>query len=347
MSEKVKIGIVGMGRMGITHFAILNTHPNVEIVSVSDTSTLILDGMRKYLPEVQTFADYKVQLQESKPDGIIVCTPPVLHFPVCELACRLGIHVFCEKPFTTEPLQAKKLAEMFSAAKLINQVGYVNRFNDVFMTVKKYLDANLLGSIIRFQSEMFSRTISNKTGGSGWRSKRENGGGVTYEMAAHALDLANYLIGAPEKITGAATSQVYSKNVEDIVSTTMLYKNGCVGLLYANWCDLSYRKPCNKLELFGTKGKLLADQYGMKIFMNQSNEQFHLQEGWNAFNITDVFTPVPFYLRGNEFTRQLYLFADRISGDGTVGQPCDFYAAYETQKIIHDIFENDANKRIG
>ena len=48
--EKVRIGIIGMGRMGITHYSIINTHPSVEIVSVSDTSTMTLDIIGKFIP---------------------------------------------------------------------------------------------------------------------------------------------------------------------------------------------------------------------------------------------------------------------------------------------------------
>ena len=47
--DKVRIGIIGMGRMGLTHYPIINTHPCVEIVSVADTSSTILDMMKKYI----------------------------------------------------------------------------------------------------------------------------------------------------------------------------------------------------------------------------------------------------------------------------------------------------------
>jgi predicted dehydrogenase len=334
---KIKLGIIGMGRMGITHYSIINSHPEVEIVAVADTSKTLLNILGKYVPSVQFFKDYKELINISKPDAIIVCTPPNLHYEVCNYACERNIHVFCEKPFTANVEQAKELKEKFENKKLINQVGYVNRFNDIFTTVKQYVQDGLIGNVIRFRSEMFTCTVTKKEEAESWRSFRENGGGAVYEIAAHAIDLVDYILGKPDKIVGTSMNQIYSKHVEDIVSSTFLYKNGTTGALYVNWCDTSYRKPANKLELFGTKGKILADQHGLKIFLNADDSKTSYKKGWNTIYITDVFTPVPYYVRGNEFTRQLYYFVDSILGK-EAGDRCSFSSGYEAQNIMNQIF---------
>ncbi|GHT69052.1 1-carboxy-3-chloro-3,4-dihydroxycyclo hexa-1,5-diene dehydrogenase [Bacteroidia bacterium] len=342
--NKIKLGIIGMGRMGITHYSIINSHPDVEIVSVADTSKMILDILKKYVPDLQVFKDYKELIDASKPDAIIVCTPPNLHYEVCNYACEHDIHVFCEKPFTANIEQAKELKEKFAAKSLINQVGYVNRFNDIFMTVKKYINEGLIGNIVRFRSEMFTCTVTKKEETESWRSFRENGGGAVYEIAAHAIDLVDYLIGKPDKIVGTSMNQIYSKHVEDIVSSTFVYNNGTSGTLYVNWCDTSYRKPANKLELFGIKGKILADQHGLKIFLNADDLQTGYKKGWNTVYITDVFTSVDFYVRGNEFTRQLYYFADSILKKES-GNKCDFSAGYDAQYVMNQLFvDSESNK---
>ena len=258
------------------------------------------------------------------------------------MACERNIHVFAEKPFTANVDQAESLMQMFQSKGLVNQVGYVNRFNDVFITVKKYVETGLIGKVIRFKSEMFSCTVSKKEESESWRSFRENGGGAVYEIAAHAIDLVDFIIGPPDDIVGTSMNQIYSKHVEDIVSSTFLYKNGCSGTLYVNWCDTSYRKPANKLELFGSKGKILADQHGIKIFLNEDDKLTGYKKGWNTVYITDIFTPVPFYVRGNEFTRQLYHFADTILGKEK-GDICTFTDGYNAQNVMHQLFV-DAQK---
>lgn len=335
--EKVRIGIIGMGRMGVTHYAIINSHPDVQVVSISDTSKMMLDINRKFHPELEVYTDFNRQLEKSSLDGILVCTPPTLHYDICRKACEKGIAVFCEKPFTANLGQARELMEMFQKAKLVNQVGYVNRFNDIFVKVRELVQAGILGKIARFKSELFSATVTKPSSGSGWRSKRSQGGGVTFEMATHALDLVDYFLGKPDRVVGGGMNHVYSKTVEDAVSATLLYDDGKVGTLYVNWCDTSYRKPANKIEILGTGGKLLADQHGMKIFLNEANEKFSLRKGWNTIYITDVFRPVPFYVRGNEFTRQLYHFVEAIQ-NREINNLCSFADGLAVHEIIHDIF---------
>ncbi len=345
VNQKILLGIIGAGRMGITHYSIINSHPEVEIDSVADTSNLVLTMMNKYL-QVNTFKDYNELLDNTKLNAVLVCTPPNLHFPIIKKTAQKGLHVFVEKPFTTKYTEASELEAIYANTKLINQVGYVNRFNDVFTKVKEYIDFGIIGKIIRFKSEMFSCTITQSDESSGWRASHDSGGGAVFEMAAHAIDLVNFLIGKPDKIVGSSLNQIYSKNVEDVVSSTFIYKSGISGTLYTNWSDTSYRKPINKIEIFGDGGRIMADQYALKIFMNKPNEKYNLREGWNTLYITDVFKPVPFYVRGNEFTRQLYHFIDCIQGKETTNQ-CSFADGTNTLEVIESIFNDyEQNGRI-
>lgn len=337
----IRLGVIGAGRMGITHYSIINSHPEVKISSVADPSGIMLSMMKKYLP-IKTFKDYHELFRNDKPDAVLVCTPPNLHNDILQIALKNKAHVFAEKPYTTDPNHAIQLAQLFQDEGLVNQVGYVNRFNDVFNEVNHLLKNDVIGKLTRFKSEMFSCTIAEPDDGSGWRGSREKGGGAVYEMAAHAIDLVNYLVGKPDKVMGSSLNSIYSKNVEDAVSSTFVYKNGCSGTIYVNWSDTAYRKPANKIELFGTKGKILADQHSYKIYCNDEDPQNAFRKGWNTRYITDVFKNVPFYVRGNEFTSQLYHFVDCIQNPGKKNL-CSFKDGADAQEVIHQIF-NDYEK---
>ena len=341
MNKKIKLGIIGAGRMGITHYSIINSHPAVEMDSVADPSTLVNTMMKKYLP-VNTFKDYNDLFDKTSPDGVLVCTPPNLHYPIIKRAAEKGIHVFVEKPFTTKKAEASELAELYESKNLINQVGYVLRYNDCFVKSKQLIEDGILGKIVRFRTEKFSCTITSGDESSGWRAARENGGGAVFEMASHAIDLVNYLVGKPDKVVGTSLNHIYSKNVEDAVSSTFLYKDGKSGVIDINWSDTSYRKPASKVEVFGTGGKLIVNEHSIKIFMNEANESEKLQKGWNTLYITDVFKNVPFYVRGNEFTRQLYDFADTIAGKKEQSL-CTFSNGVATLEVIEEMF-NDYEK---
>jgi scyllo-inositol 2-dehydrogenase (NADP+) len=335
--SKINLGIIGIGRMGITHYSIINSHPDVTVKAVADTSSLILSLIEKYLKGVKTYKDYIDLFNKEKLDAIIICTPPKLHYPIAIEAANRNIHVYCEKPYTTQKSLGLHLAELFELKGLVNQVGYVNRFNDVFLKVKEYLGLKVIGNVIRFKSEMYSRTITKTEEGSTWRDSHENGGGALFEVASHAIDLIIFMIGKPDKITGSSLTKIFSKNVEDTVIATLLYKSGISGTLNVNWSDESFRKPTNKIEIFGTEGKILADQHGLKVYCKKEQPKLNLKEGWNSLYITDVFSSVPFYVRGNEFTNELYHFIECIKNKELKNR-CSFREASATLEEIEAIF---------
>ena len=326
-----------MGRMGITHFSIINSHPNVEVVSVADSSPYVLDILKKLKPEVHTFKDYEECIDNSDLDAILVCTPPNISYRVIKKARSKNLHVFVEKPFVTKSKDAAELVKLFEDSNLINQVGYSNRYNDIFSYLKGMVENNLIGKVIRFKIEMFSRTIIKEAKEDGWRAFRENGGGAVFEIASHAIDLLIYLLGTPDKVAGTSLNKIFSKNVEDAVSTTFFYKNNTSGTLYVNWSDESYRKPEIKFELFGEKGKIVSDQHEIKLYLKQATEKY--VQGWNKIYITDVFKPVPFYVRGNEFTSQLYKFVDQMIAK-RVDNKCTFKEGLKTLNVIENIFSD-------
>lgn len=341
--KKVRIGIVGMGRMGMTHYSIINTHPSVEIVSISDTSKVMLDLIKKYIPKLEIYTDYRNQLNSGNLDGIIVCTPSALHFDVCKMAGDKDIAVFCEKPFTTSPAQAYELADLFEKNKLVNQVGYVYRYDPVFQKAIDYVHNGLVGKLAHIKAEMYSSAITKPQSSKGWRSSRETGGGVTYEMGAHMFDLLYSFEGKPDSMFGTILRSVFSSGVEDIVSTNLVFCNGVTCSLFVDWSETSYRKPMMKFEFLGDKGKVMADLYGLKIFLNEPSPIHGLDRGWTTIPLTNLEANVPYYVRGNGFTTQLYEFADAILGNNDSSHRvfyCTFREAAETQEMIHQIFRN-------
>jgi predicted dehydrogenase len=338
--NRIRVGIVGAGRMGLTHLAIVNTDPRVEVSSVADPSRTVLDVLSRHV-RCRVFRDYDRLLEDDRPDALIVCTPPALHYDILRTALGYGMHVFCEKPFTVSARLAHELAEAFESAGLVNQVGYVNRFNDVFMHVRELLRAGALGKVQRYRTDMLSATVTRpQNGDGGWRGSHQTGGGATYEMASHAIDLVNYFIDKPESVVGTVMNRIYSTTVEDVVSTTLLHRDGCTGTLLVDWSNHTVRKPANHMELAGEKGRLTADQYSVRIWLEEPEPDLGLHEGWNTRYVTDLFHPVPFYVRGNEFTRQLRHFIDNVSGSPANGH-CTFRMGAETHDVIESMFEDE------
>ncbi|MGQ3039875.1 MAG: Gfo/Idh/MocA family protein [Brevundimonas sp.] len=339
----LRIGIIGAGRMGVTHQCIISSRPDVKVVAIVDPSVVVTKMMTKYAG-VRAYKDYSSMLQKEALDAVLVCTPPAANHEILSAVAESKLHAFVEKPFTLSAGSGRELAGMFAARGLVTQVGYINRFNDVFMKVRSFLDDGLIGNVVRFRSEMFSSTVIRDPGEKGWRTTHANGGGAVYEMASHAIDLIHYLIGKPDYVGGTCMSKVFSRNVEDIVSSSFAYKSGTMGSIYVNWSDPTFRKPTNKFEIFGEHGKIQADQHGMKVYLNRASAAHGLNAGWNQLYITDLFNPAPFYLRGVEFTAQIYDFVDHVKR-GDTNTRCSFSDGADALSIIETMFADFENTR--
>ena len=337
----LKAGFIGFGRMGITHFSILNTHPSVKISAVCDQSSTMLNILKKYV-DVKTYADHKKMAAEEDLDFVVISTPSDSHAEIIRFGLDQNLHIFTEKPLTLTEAETREVLHCLEGKPLVNQVGYVNRFNEVFMEVKKLLDSGIIGQVKHFTSEMYGATIL-KDAKSNWRGKKNTGGGCMYEFACHCIDLVLYLLGKPDRVTGSVMQSIYSSQVEDLVSSTFVYDKGFSGQVMANWSDESFRKPANIVTIFGTRGKIVADKHAYKIYLREKEPGNGFHSGWNTRYITDFAEPVRFYVRGNEFSSQLDYFVNCVL-KGQAGDICNFSDAYITDVVMAEITRDAAGE---
>jgi len=339
-TRRLKGAVVGMGRMGITHFALLNTHPEVHMRAACEPSRFT-GNVLKTFGAVELFTDYRKMLDTMPLDFLIVATPTASHAPMIEAALDKGLHVFTEKPFVLDIDEGHRLAEKAHANHRVNQVGYFLRFNEVFNEVKRILDEGLIGPLLYFKNEMYGRTVlapSRK----GWRSSKHQGGGCLLDFASHAIDLADYLFGPPVDVTGSTLHQIYSKAVEDAVYTTFTYEQGFSGHLLANWSDASYRRPYNRIEIVGARGRIVADRQEYKLYLRNADKTGRFSQGWNIRYLPELARSVRFNIRGTEFTAQLDHFIDCIVGRSD-RNACTFADALRTDRVMGRIQSDSRN----
>ena len=325
---------MGFGRMGMTHYSILKPHPQVEFVGVCEPSSFIRRNVDKYLG-VKPYADFDQMLGDTEPDFVIVATPTGLHADCALQSIRQGAHIFMEKPLALTPKDGQQILAALNERPVINQVGYVIRFNDIFLAIRRLLTDVTLGDLVSFKAEVRGPTILRDVK-TGWRATTKQGGGCLHDFASHAIDMTCYLFGAPTSVTGSVLQRIHSKKVDDAVYSTLIYENGAVGLLLANWSDASYRKPTYNFDIQCKGGRIIADLHQFKVFFREQPPTDTYQQGWNTVYVTDIAKPVRFYVRGYEFTRQLDYFIDRIIADD-MSNICSFRDGFQTDRVIEEI----------
>lgn len=324
--------MVGLGKMGLSHHAIVNMHPEAELAAVCDTSNYALDVLSKYTG-VATYTDYDSMLREVPLDAVVIATPSRTHAGMVRAALERDIHVFCEKPFTLDPSDSEALAELARDRGLVTQVGYQNRFVGTFQEVKRLLDGGAIGSVTHVLAEAYGPVVLKPKGGT-WRSQRSEGGGCLYDYAAHPINLMNWYFGEPVGVGGTVLSSIFSREIDDEVFGTLYFASGPTGQISVNWSDESYRKMTNRISIWGTTGRIYADRQECRVYLRDTAPApAGYEHGWNVRYTTELTEPVWYYLRGEEYSAQIDHFVQLAGNGGSTGVN-DLDSAAVTDKVI-------------
>lgn len=334
----IRAAIIGLGKMGMSHAAILGGLPNVELVAACDMDSLLQSAFKK-LTKIQMYTDYKKMIEEVKPDCVYVVTPTKLHYDMVMFALEHGCHVFCEKPFALTVEQGEKMVAMAKAKGLVNQVGYHNRYIGTFNEMKRLLAEGVIGKPFHFMGEAYGPVVLKSKGGT-WRSDKKNGGGCIEDYAAHVLNLINYVTGSNlVDCKGTQMPSIFSNEVDDAVYGSLYLANGLKGQISVNWSDDTVRKMTTSIKIEGDGGKLEADATTLKIYVKEDKPKYGLEKGWNFKYITDVTPLVDFNLRGEEYTAETQAFINSIV-TGKVDERNSFETALQTDYIIKKMEED-------
>ena len=133
--KKVRIGVVGLGRLGSLHALIYSKIKYVELVSLCDIDKKRAYSVAGSLKKPWT-ADYR-DLLDKKLDAVSIVTPTYLHHKIAKAFLKQGIHVLVEKPITKSLKEARDLIKLARKKRLIIQVGHVERFNSAIQAIEK------------------------------------------------------------------------------------------------------------------------------------------------------------------------------------------------------------------
>lgn len=327
-----RVGLIGAGKMGISHLSILGAHPGAEVTAICDPTTYVTSGLRKHTG-IATFKDHRKMFDEARLDAVFVATPSSSHFEVAREALMRGLHVFVEKPLCLDPGQSKELADLARSRARANQVGYHNRFIGTFQETRRLVKAGAIGDVYHIGGSAFGQVVIRAKTGMTWRSKKSEGGGCLHDYASHVVDLMTFVMGPAERVLSARMQRVFSQDVEDAVYAMLRYPGGATGGLETNWSDDTYRKMSTTLVVHGTKGKIVADRQECRVYLRPGAEFETYPSGWTIRYITDLQAPVSFYLRGEEYSAQIDAFLD-AAASGTADHENSFASAYETDRQI-------------
>ena len=337
----LNVGIIGLGKMGLSHCSIVNTHPQVKLAAVCDSTKYILEVLEKY-SGFPCYDNASSMFANAKLDAVLIATPSRFHAQAVHMALERGLHVFCEKPLCLSSREGANLARMAREKNLVNQVGYHCRFVAAFAEAKRLIEAEAIGAVSHVLAEAYGSVVLRPKLGT-WRLRKAEGGGCLYDYASHAINLVNFVLGMPSGVGGTVLNKVFSTDTEDEVYTTLYYPDGVSAQISANWSDDSQRKMITKLTILGTKGRIYADRQECQAYLRDPQAvPAGYRIGWNVRYTTELTPSTWFYLRGEEYSAQIDYFVQSITEDRSENIN-SFASALETDRTI-ELMLQDAGR---
>lgn len=206
--EAVRVGVVGVGHLGMHHARIYTEILGAELVGVVDIDPERAQKIAAPLG-VPAYGDLETFLDEKHPDALSIVVPTSAHYEVAKVAMERGVHVLVEKPVTPSVDEAEKLLHLATDKNIILQVGHIERFNSAVQHARQFI-----------KDPYFIQTRR-----MGPFSPRINDVGVVLDLMIHDVDIILSMVNS-ELVSISAMGRCIRTNHEDIASVQMCFANG-------------------------------------------------------------------------------------------------------------------------
>lgn len=275
MADKVRLGIVGCGRIAETHAEALELIPEAQVVGVCDTDSKRAKSFADRF-NAPSYSDHRKFYETVHMDGVIICSPPVFHADQAISAFEHKINVLCEKPLCMNANEARDMMKAQEKAGVIGMPASKFCFCVDVAKAKAIIQSGILGKILLYEN-IFTSTVDMRNR---WNSKKEiSGGGVLFDNGSHSIDIARFLLGDIESVQATIGIQVQNFDVEDTAKLSIQMKNGVLGVINLSWSMKEDREDF--VSVYGSEGTLKVGWAQSRYRQANSNEWVVFGKGYS------------------------------------------------------------------
>ena len=226
--SKLRIGIIGCGRISIRHFLSIKAIEEVELVACCDVKKERADEAAENYG-IKAYYSYEEMMASEQLDAVHLCLPHYLHSKVAIYAMERGINVLTEKPMDVDYESAAKAVDVAKEKNLKFGVIFQCRYNNPAQLVKKAVTSGKLGKILSARSILTWNRSDDYYNSSDWKGTWDKeGGGVVIDQAIHSIDLVNWIVDSEIESVSCSMHNRGHKivDVEDSAEGFITYKNG-------------------------------------------------------------------------------------------------------------------------
>lgn len=274
MSSSLKIGVIGLGRMGQLHARTLATQlPGVHLYAVAERDGQTRTRMADEFGVSHAFADAHALFTLPELDAVVITTPTDTHPELVIAAAKAGKAIFCEKPLALTLAETRKVLDAVATADVLLQIGFMRRFDAAYQKAKRLIADGQIGRPVTFKS----------IGRDPFCPRREyadpaQSGGLIIDMAIHDFDLARWLMESEvERVTAEGTLLVCKdlESVGDIDNAliNLRFVNGALGNVEVS--RNAFYGYDIRTEVLGSEGALMigAHQHTPVVLLTRAGAQ--------------------------------------------------------------------------
>jgi predicted dehydrogenase len=320
----LRVGVIGLGKMGLLHASILNVLSNVQLVALCDKSSLILKFSKKLFNKVHVVKDIE-KLSGLDLDVAYVTTPIFSHYFITKnvYSSRIAGNLFVEKTLASSYDEAKELCDLAQSFGGVNMVGYMKRFAVTFNKAKDLLTQEILGEVTSFKGYAYSSDFLTNEKSTKASSSR---GGALRDLGGHVVDLALWFFG-DLKVASTTPQSLTENDSEASVEFRVKKSDGLIGEFRVSRCMKNYRLPEVGFLIEGSKGIMNV---------NDDKVDLELKDGksftWYRHDLNDN---VGFMLGGPEYFREDEYFINSVV-EGCDAEP-SFFTASKVDHLIDQV----------
>ena len=302
MADRLRLGVVGAGRIAETYIDVASEDDSVELVAVADASADARAAAAARV-EAATFGSTREMMAESDLDAALVLVPPAAHEEIAIKLLAGGVHVLCEKPRAPTTAAAERMTQAAAAADRQLVMASKFRFVPDMLEAQRLIAAEVIGAPTLFECAFCS--VVDMTGR--WNSDPSvSGGGVVIDNGSHAVDIARMLLGPLERVLAQFAPRIQPTTVEDTARVLFEATSGCAGMIELSWSIA--RSAEHYVVVHGSGGELQVGWRGSRYRQTGG-------AGWVDFGRG--------YDKRAAFAAQLQNFVGVVQGDQAPLVSCD------------------------
>lgn len=270
MTDKVRIGVIGLGIMGEQYVRIYQAHPLATVTAICTRNREKLDDLGQKYGVAARYTDYRRMLEEGSFDAVCVATPDFAHFEPVKAALTAGKHVLCEKPFTTELSEADELLELSRARpNQILQVAFNHRWLASYHHGALAIKNGSIGKPLAGYARK-NDTIWVSTEMIDWASRST----PIHFLGAHDIDLLRWFFGSePVEARAYGVKDVLvARGIDtyDLIQAQIRFDSGAIATIESAWIYPNTFPTIvdSFVEVIGSEGHLHFDRKRESIEMS-------------------------------------------------------------------------------